>query len=369
MGASIWPPPQAPEEVKRRRELPSNLHMAPRSSGASDTAGQDPSAAPSSGSGSASSGHAPATVGGGGGGGAGVTHSEHAGGQRREGVDRQGSREGERSVRQEGEGGGGGPMKRQDSGILAGKRKSGDLDMETSESKRPAPEEVVSAPPEACGDRGQESQGPEPQEDVQMVGEEQTSATAQDQQQQQQRRPGSITRKGWPPFRPRPDQLQLPVWTQLASETEYEELGRGGDLKIPTNVTLTESSNRIEVGRWGELLVFDYLLQQKEMHSDIYDVIWTNQAEESGKPYDFEVVCATEEEAYTVFIEVKATRSSQKEVFEISSNEVKFASEHGERYHIYRIFNAGVTGQVQLVRLTNVSHRMDCKEVRLLMVI
>ena len=162
---------------------------------------------------------------------------------------------------------------------------------------------------------------------------------------------------------------ELPVWTQLASETEYEELGRGSALKIPSNVILSDTSDRTEIGRWGELLVYDYLLQQKEMHDDIYDVIWTNDVEESGKPYDFEVVCTPGDEAYTLYIEVKATRSSQKEVFEISSNEVKFASEQGECYHIYRIFNAGATGQVQLVRLTNVSHKMDNKEVRLLMVI
>ena len=165
------------------------------------------------------------------------------------------------------------------------------------------------------------------------------------------------------------DVSELPVWSQLASETEYEELGRGGDLKIPTKVTLSESSDRIEIGRWGEMLVYDYLLHQKELHEDIYDVIWSNDVEESGKPYDFEVVCATDEEAYTIYIEVKATQSSQKEVFEISANEVKFASEHGERYHIYRIFSAGATEKVQLVRLTNVSHKMDNKEVRLLMVI
>ncbi|KAL8608369.1 hypothetical protein ACOMHN_002602 [Nucella lapillus] len=376
MGASIWPPPKGPEEVERRRDLPSNLRMAPQSPGTpSDSAGkEDPSSAsalPGSGSSSSlpASGHAAS-----GDGGVGVAYSDQPGGQRREGGDRPGPREGERSVRPEGEGGGGGgpAVMRQDSGVLAGesrKRKSGDLDLETSDSKRPAPEDVVSgpAPHEAPAGAPRDSQAPGgAQGDVQMEGQEQASALAED---QQQKRPGSITRKGWPPFRPRPDQLQLPVWTQLASETEYEELGRGGDLKVPTNVTLSESSNRVEVGRWGELLVFDYLRQQKDMHSDIYDVIWTNQAEESGKPYDFEVVCTTEDEAYTIFVEVKATQSSQKEVFEISANEVKFASEHGERYHIYRIFSAGVTGQVQLVRLTNVSHRMDCKEVRLLMVI
>lgn len=92
----------------------------------------------------------------------------------------------------------------------------------------------------------------------------------------------------------------------MAYETEYEELGRGSDLKIPTSVTLTEASNRSEIGRWGEALVYDYLLQQKEQHNDIYDVIWANDVAESGKPYDFEVICTPGDEAYTLFIEVRS---------------------------------------------------------------
>ncbi|XP_076448916.1 LOW QUALITY PROTEIN: uncharacterized protein LOC143285481 [Babylonia areolata] len=386
MGPTIWPPPKAPEEVQRRRDLPSNLHMEPR--GTSDPASQDSkaSSAPArstSGSGSAPSASSHAQGDGGGGGGVGMAHP---GGQWREGVERQASRDGGERGGEGGEsgggggggagGGGGGGVRRQDSVPVSGdsrKRKSDQVDVETSGSKRPASEEVVSgdgtavpregAPPEVRAGGGEQGDA---QMEEKAVG---ATATEQQQQQQQQQRPGSITRKCWPPFRPRSDQLQLPVWTQLASETEYEELGRGNALQIPSSVTLSESSNNVDVGRWGEHLVYDYLLQQKKLHSDIYEVIWTNEAEESGKPYDFEVVCTSEDEAYTVYVEVKATRSSKKEVFEISANEVKFASEQGEGYHIYRVFSAGTTDQVQLVRLTNVSQRMNTKEVRLLMVI
>ncbi|KAK7114721.1 uncharacterized protein [Littorina saxatilis] len=365
LGASIWPPPKAPEEVQRRLDLPSNIHMAPRESADSTPSDTDSASRSHSGHGTGSA-HSEAGPGnhtsGSAHSGTGHAHSDQG---RREMGERQMSHDGERGAG-EGEGEGGAVLRRQDSGV-PGKRKSDQLDTETSDSKRPAPDEGTGRE-ESEGQRGEPgSLGHGGQGQAGAVG----MATGQPDgnHNNQPRQPGSITRKGWPPYRPKPDHLQLPVWTQLASETEYEELGRGGDLKIPATLTLTESSNRIEIGRWGEQLVFDYLMQQKEMHGDIYDVIWTNEVEETGKPYDFEVICTSGDEAYTVYIEVKATRSSQKEVFEISANEVKFASEQGDHFHIYRIFNAGTTGQVQLVRLTNVSHKLDNKEVRLLMVI
>jgi hypothetical protein len=40
--------------------------------------------------------------------------------------------------------------------------------------------------------------------------------------------------------------------------------------------------------------------------------------EELGQPYDFEVGVVTEENKFTVYIEVKSTLSDTKEIFEIS---------------------------------------------------
>ena len=162
---------------------------------------------------------------------------------------------------------------------------------------------------------------------------------------------------------------ELPIWTQFATDTEYEQLGHGDHLTIPANFELSESSDTGEIGRWGEQLVYDYLLQQKASHGEICDVHWNNRDGESGKPFDFEVTCKLEDEAYTLYVEVKATKSSKKEIFEISSNEVNFACGKGKHYHIYRVFRAGTATEVRLVRLTNVAHKMDNKEVRLLMVI
>nr|KAG5712633.1 hypothetical protein BaRGS_029688 [Batillaria attramentaria] len=390
MGASIWPPPKPPPGTQhdRDRDLPSNIRVAhPRPDSPSGSVRSDAdSAHPHAGSvhprgeGGTSEGGQRAQHREGGGSGKdypqdGRPSGQHAsdGGERREGGGASG-------------GGGGAEtaVRRQDS-VPTGdsrKRKGEDVDSEMSESKRPAQEERMTRDPmEAEGARPHPSQkeavgghttqgqpgaaGNGGYGDVAMA----TGPDADGEKEAPRKRSGVTGRHGYPPYRPRPDQFQLPVWTEFASETEYEELGRGGDLQIPTSVTLSEASDRTEIGRWGELLVYDYLQKQKEMCSEIYDIIWANDVAESGKPYDFEVVCTTEDEAFSLFIEVKATRSSKKEVFEISSNEVKFASEHGERYHIYRIFSAGNTGQVQLVRLTNVTHRMDTKEVRLLMVI
>lgn len=385
MGASIWPPPKAPEEVQRQRNLlPSNIHVAPHSS---DSEHKDSDSSPSDshrdgamyvGAGSAHPGAGHMHTG------SGFVHDSHPGhvSTHKGSHPSQGSHaphpdhgqapsDGSRG-REEGAGEGDG--RRHDSGVSGAdsrKRKSDELDMETSECKRPASDETL--PQETPMIVHDEENTGAPQAGGQGHGEDGVLASEKpvlgDSCNDQSGRLRSFARRGWQPFRPRPDQLQLPVWTQLASETEYEELGRGGDLKVPSTVQLSEASNRQEIGRWGEVLVYDYLLQQKAVHDDIYEIIWTNQAEESGKPYDFEVICTPGDEAYTLYIEVKATRSSKKEMFEISSNEVKFASEQGERYHIYRIFNAGTTEQVQLVRLTNVSHKMDNKEVRLLMLI
>lgn len=394
MGASIWPPPKPPEGTQRQfdRDLPSNVrvaHSRPDSPSGSvhDSAHSDAGSTTSA----SISGHPRSESSAGTESGRGYHREGGTGSHNRPQAERPpGLHAGEAGgERREGGGGGSDEVIRQPvDGMPTGKRKSDEVDRETSDSKRATPEERMTMdlthqpvgtdpaqpPPQTShqaaerpdgGRQGAEGAGVGGEDDVIMVPDAEKD-TERESNKKFNRMAG---RHRYPPLRPRPDQLRVPVWTELACETEYEELGRGGDLQVPTSVTLSERSDRTEIGRWGEMLVFDYLLKQKEFHSEIYDVIWVNDVAESGKPYDFEVICTTEDEAFTLYVEVKATCSSKKEVFEISSNEVKFASEQGERYHIYRIFNAGNTGQVQLVRLTNVTHKMETKEVRLLMVI
>ena len=131
MGASIWPPPQAPEELQRRRGLPSNLHMAPHASEGADSAHPESNSAqaadsahhPSAGSTHPSSGsahqgtgpthHAPDSAHPGsapGHSGSGPAHPDQPRGERSGTGDWQAEGEG-------GSGGGGVAMRRQDSGV------------------------------------------------------------------------------------------------------------------------------------------------------------------------------------------------------------------------------------------------------------
>ena len=116
MGASIWPPPKAPEGTHQRRELPSNLHMAPRTDTQPSGSGhgtegkavdQDTSSA----------GHMP---------GPGSVHSGPGSGQVPSGRPRDAREDGEARAAGEGGGGGGGAggvvLRRQDSAITGDSR-------------------------------------------------------------------------------------------------------------------------------------------------------------------------------------------------------------------------------------------------------
>lgn len=116
LGASIWPPPKAPEEVQRRLDLPSNIHMAPRESADSTPSDTDSASRSHSGSGTGSA-HSEAGPGnhtsGSAHSGTGHAHSDQG---RREMGGRQMSHDGERGAG-EGEGEGGAVLRRQDSGV------------------------------------------------------------------------------------------------------------------------------------------------------------------------------------------------------------------------------------------------------------
>lgn len=129
------------------------------------------------------------------------------------------------------------------------------------------------------------------------------------------------------------------------------------------------ASEPIEIGRWGESVVYNFLLQEKENWDHIIDIVWQNEEHEMGYPYDFEVHMATEEGITVTYIEVKSTLSDTKEVFEISYPQIQFAKEQKEYFHIYRVFNAGDSDKVRLVRIDNLSMRIDQKQVRLCMMI
>ena len=158
------------------------------------------------------------------------------------------------------------------------------------------------------------------------------------------------------------------MWTHLASDYTYDELGHGGDLPLPEEVSLEDGDGVAEVGYWGELLVYQYLLAQKAV-GNIIDVHWSNQDGEKGNPYDFEVHFADDNGMHVDYIEVKSTMSESKEVFQISVQQIKFADEKKENFHIYRVFNAGNPEKVRLIRIHDLNMRLSQKQVQLCMMI
>ena len=63
----------------------------------------------------------------------------------------------------------------------------------------------------------------------------------------------------------------------------------------------------MKIGRWGEMLVQDYLMRLKDSDSNIEAVLWANSEGEKGLPWDFEIVymgIEGLESSHTVYIEV-----------------------------------------------------------------
>jgi hypothetical protein len=167
--------------------------------------------------------------------------------------------------------------------------------------------------------------------------------------------------------------LGEPVWTARASDYDHDELSGGDSLRlprVPETVTLDAGSELPEIGRWGEDLVHEYLLQQQSRDPSILRVHWANQEDETGLPYDFEVHRRRDNGETTVsYVEVKCTRSKSKQVFEISKPQVEFAQTQRENYDLYRVLGAGDPDNVKLIRISNLWQRLGRKQVRLCMVI
>ncbi|KAL2634648.1 hypothetical protein R1flu_006127 [Riccia fluitans] len=99
-------------------------------------------------------------------------------------------------------------------------------------------------------------------------------------------------------------------------------------------------------GRSGEALVFQYLVKNYGPSN----VKWINQEGESGAAYDIVIYKDSGQQEY---VEVKATRSGDKDWFEISPREWDFARQHGDYFTIIRVFFGPSNQQVKLLRLPN----------------
>ena len=161
--------------------------------------------------------------------------------------------------------------------------------------------------------------------------------------------------------------LFSPRVCEFDTTEEIEELPVR-DIRIPEGLVLQDSANREDVGRWGEIYVFEYLKKQRELDGlgKNLEIKWMNEAHNTTAPYDFEI---RRDDHQTTFIEVKSTRSHDKDVFEISLQELAFALEKRDDFHLYRVFGAGLQGSIKLLRMRNVAKLLDNKTAKLCMFI
>ena len=168
-------------------------------------------------------------------------------------------------------------------------------------------------------------------------------------------------------------------FNEEATEIDYDDLSlNDGDLKVLNGIQLGENPNSEEVGRWGEGCVYEFLRKQVKVFpsAENVDIIWLNEEANTTAPYDIEIrrhITGVNQEAESktviTYIEVKTTSSDQKEFFEISVPELRFALEKKEALHLYRVFNAGKPGCLRIRRLKNLASHLEKKNVKLFMVI
>lgn len=146
-----------------------------------------------------------------------------------------------------------------------------------------------------------------------------------------------------------PGSFQPPLPPSNAT-TSNQHTTLHSDQVLSVGNTMTKEE-REGIGRWGEAYVYKQLV---ESHKDNAEMVvdWVNEHEESGKPYDIMVSSAFSGKVVE-YVEVKATRTMEKAVFEISMNELDQAAIHGSSYCIYRVFNAGNDALCRVIRMKN----------------
>merc|ERR1711871_1940944 len=113
-------------------------------------------------------------------------------------------------------------------------------------------------------------------------------------------------------------------------------------------------------GRLGELLVWKWLAKLAADCSvpfgaggEGWAARWVNKECESGKPYDI-VVERNGVDHEVFFVEVKSTSTSDVRAFEISTEELASAHQHGCNYIVARAFNISRTAdRVRIVLISN----------------
>lgn len=125
------------------------------------------------------------------------------------------------------------------------------------------------------------------------------------------------------------------------------------------------------IGQLGEKIVYSHLCREykDELSNGLVEIEWLNESKEHWLPYDMKLTFFDQRQPPIVYIEVKATYLDEKKEFEISSNQIKFAFEQGERYHLYRLSGLRNVQELKLKRLANLGLYLENKSVKLFMIL
>ncbi|XP_062212736.1 protein NO VEIN isoform X2 [Phragmites australis] len=119
-------------------------------------------------------------------------------------------------------------------------------------------------------------------------------------------------------------------------------------------------ASQLRTGRLGEALVHKYFAEQLGSNN----VRWVNEESETGLPYDIVITRKKDSE----YVEVKATVSSKKDWFYVTSREWQFALEKGDSFSIARVILSG-TKQASIEMLKNPYKLYQQKALRLALLI
>uniref|UniRef100_A0A8C8GLA8 HTH OST-type domain-containing protein n=1 Tax=Oncorhynchus tshawytscha TaxID=74940 RepID=A0A8C8GLA8_ONCTS len=161
--------------------------------------------------------------------------------------------------------------------------------------------------------------------------------------------------------------LDSPVWAKpLHPQALLEDLQL--ECQRPSTVLFSDDQrDTVAIGEWGEKLVFSFLCHWRDSQAPGGPclVTWYNQCGESGQPYDFKLIFNLTQEGEEVFVEVKSTVKKDRAFIHLSANELDFALREKERYHVFRVYNAGDSEKVRLCRIQNLAQHLHAKDLEL----
>lgn len=113
------------------------------------------------------------------------------------------------------------------------------------------------------------------------------------------------------------------------------------------NLVMSTGTEQQQItGRSGEEVAYQYLIKKYGAK----EVKWVNEDGETGAPFDMIV---RNESGKQEFVEVKTTRSQDKDWFEISAREWEFAEVHGDLYTVLRVILPNAESSFQIIRFSN----------------